>query len=867
MNNWKKIQQEKTFWTDMFSDEFAKTEMPNSFNIIRSDYQKGQFRVKVPQLLSMQAVKLTRDSDTRLLILLKANLLVLLKAYTGDKKLSIGLPIYRQEKARLINTILPLICEFENEITFRQLLKQCSELFFKASEFQNYSMEGILHRLGLKANNKEGYPLFDVGILLENLQDPEYINNLGISLLFKFKRDENTMELDVEYNETCFDTHFLELIVNNYFHMLSQVIGNIDLVVQDITALSDRDKFLQLEWGAYHNECQQPRTSSNFIANRFEEIAFKFPNTIALVFEKQHVTYGCLNAQANQLARFLLESGAEKGEVIAIVFDRSVEMFLSILAVIKSGCAYLPIDPYQPVIRQKQMVADSASKLVLVRKGYSVSADVCCIEVKSERYQHLSDRNLDVERAENDPIYVLFTSGSTGRPKGIVAEQGGLMNTIGWFIDKFQFDAEQRILLFSEYNVDVAQEDIYGALLSGSTLFVPTRKSIVDMELLQQFTHRNEITILNTVPSFLKNVVARDRLSSLKVVISGGERLSEKLKDSLIRKGYQVYNAYGPAEATIDIMIQQCQLEARVGIGRPIDNVRCSIRDEVGHLVPIGVVGEICVAGTCLTRGYLNKPELTAKKFVCIDGELVYRTGDYGCWGLDGNMYFSGRRDHQIKIRGHRIEIKEIEFVLLKMKHMKSVVTIVRSQDKDPRLFCYFTAKEQINKSKILAYLAEQLPSYMIPVFFKQLDQMPLMANGKIAQNVFDEPKYLVEDQVGVSNTPATENEEHLYKIWKKVLQTEDVGLHDNFFEVGGDSIKIVQLQHEVNHLFQIKATVLTLFKYPTISDFASYLQEELPVDKKVITSLRGQETVPSKGASVKDKLIARQRALLQQEK
>jgi amino acid adenylation domain-containing protein/non-ribosomal peptide synthase protein (TIGR01720 family) len=455
----------------------------------------------------------------------------------------------------------------------------------------------------------------------------------------------------------------------------------------------------------------------------------------------------------------------------------------------------------------------------------------------------------------SDLAYIIFTSGSTGKPKGVLTEHRNVVNTLSWFAERYDLQKGVHVLQLSNYTFDPSVEQIFATLLHGATVFMPERREIIaNREEFRDFVQRNRINIVNFVPGTLKELLGSgDKMKSLQKVIAGGEKLEQHVNNRIIEQGYELHNQYGPTETTIDALAERCST-GQVTLGKPIANTACFIFTKEQNIAPIGVAGELCIAGAGVSRGYLNRPELTSEKFKNIvtgggmgliqltrrthHAELLYKTGDLARWLPEGKIEFLGRIDEQVKIRGFRIELGEIESQLLRLNEIKeAVVTAHEKKETGDKFMCaYYTIKDihpetsEIDSTDLRRYLSESLPDYMIPAYFMRLDDIPLNPNGKIDRAVLPEPRGA--DSPVDYEAPRDKIEETLTAIWSEVLgrKKEEIGIDSNFFEIGGDSIKVIRISAKLRK-HGLKLESGDLFANPTIRQLGARLD---PLERKI---------------------------------
>ncbi|NIM10575.1 MAG: amino acid adenylation domain-containing protein, partial [Candidatus Aminicenantes bacterium] len=553
---------------------------------------------------------------------------------------------------------------------------------------------------------------------------------------------------------------------------VTSVLKNTGQKIWEIEIIPEPEKRLLLE---KFNDTAVEYPGDKTIHELFEEQVERSPEGTALIGngqgmaspadkgavvkkEKMHITYGVLNEKADRLAHSLREKGVLADSIVGIMVERSMEMIIGILGILKAGSAYLPIDTEYPQERIDYMLKDSKAKVLLseVSKVSKVSGGTAVIDLPSLIIENedTEPTNLTLLTHPTHLCYVIYTSGSTGRPKGVMVEHRNAVNVVSWFGKKYRLNTRSHMLQMSDYTFDPSVNQVFGTLLFAGVLHIVDKDLLFNIEVLRRYIEKYQIHVLNFVPVMLDQLLCSgdvQRLESVRVVLSGGEKLEELVKNNIIQKGYTLYNQYGPTEATIDALAAKyTDTKSKVTLGKPITNVSCYILDKCERPVPIKVSGELCVGGAGVARGYLNNPELTAEKFLnksfsggpggrffkkapLAAGGKLYKTGDLARWLADGNIEFLGRIDQQVKIRGFRIELGEIESQLLKREEIKETVVLAKENENGEKYLCAYLVTSDRDDSDQESYLGElrkylnrRLPDYMMPSFFMKLDQMPL---------------------------------------------------------------------------------------------------------------------------------------------
>ncbi|WP_028595415.1 non-ribosomal peptide synthetase [Paenibacillus assamensis] len=612
---------------------------------------------------------------------------------------------------------------------------------------------------------------------------------------------------------------------------------------EDILLPAERRRLLQS-----FNATQLPYPSHASFPVLFREQVEAGPERIAVRSGDGEWSYRQLYMQAARTAADLNARGIGRGQIIGLMCSHCAETVIGALSVMMAGAAFVPIDPEYPRDRVEHMLRDSGAKLVLARRKeeiVSLHGDVEVILLNATALQ--TDTDLWDESPIHFPLvtdlaYIIYTSGSTGKPKGVMAEHRGLANLKSYFEQKLNITREDRIIQFASSSFDASIWEISMALLTGACLVIPTKDIIMNPSQFIAYLNEERVTVATLPPTYLQQLEPNS-IKSLHILISAGSAISPKLVKKWSSQ-VNYYNGYGPTETTVCTSVWPFEpstfdLET-VPIGRPIANTEVYILDELGQLQPMGIPGELCVAGESLARGYLNRQQLTDEKFIQPEihgSRRMYRTGDLACWLPDGNLVYIGRIDHQIKVRGYRVELGEIEACLTALPQLREAVVVDREDEQDNLYLCaYYVAVEEVIVSAIRQHLAETLPNYMIPSYFIQLDKMPLTPNDKVDRKALPAPEQMVQAAASSSLTKAQSvMEQVLAAVWQEVLGCVDVGTDAHFFELGGDSIKAIQLTARLQ-VQGLELNVRDLFQNPTIREAATYIRTiERQVDQSPV--------------------------------
>jgi surfactin family lipopeptide synthetase A len=583
------------------------------------------------------------------------------------------------------------------------------------------------------------------------------------------------------------------------------------------------------------NETTTAFSEEKCVHQLFEEQVERAPDAIAVRLGSEELSYRELNLRANKLARYLREMGVSPERVVGIFMDRSFEMLVGLLAVLKAGGAYLPLDPEYPPERIGFMIEDSQTRVVLTQNCLlhclpDTAARMICLDAECSAFSLESGENLQPRAMPDNLAYVIYTSGSTGRPKGVLVAHHGVTNMIEASGRLFQVNSDSRILQNASLSFDASVLEIFMALLGGATLYLAGRGAVASGTELAQLLRDRFITTIAITPSQL-DTIPDGEYPALQSIIVGGEACSAATA-ARWSGGRRLFNAYAPTEATVyATAAQYVEVEGRIPpLGWPISNMQVYLLDPHLQPVPIGITGEIYISGIGLARGYLNRPRLTAKRFVPnpfsrMPGARLYKTGDLARFVAGGAIEFAGRADEQVKVRGFRIELGEIETVLGRHLGVREAVVVARVDSLGgKRLIAYVVAREERppTTSEMRDYLKRTLPEYMVPSSFVVLETLPLTATGKVDRNALPAPEQARPELTQAYVAPRTAVEEVLCGFFSEVLQIEPVGVRDSFFELGGHSLLATQVSSRVRAAFQVELPLRTLFEAPTVERIAA---------------------------------------------
>jgi amino acid adenylation domain-containing protein/non-ribosomal peptide synthase protein (TIGR01720 family) len=780
---------------------------------------------------------------------------VVLSRYSGQEDICVGTPIANRNRKEtegligfFINTLV-LRTDLTGSPTVREVLRRVRETALGAYAHQEVAFEKLVEELQPERSLSHE-PLFQVmftfqkvteagsmlaGMRIEGIAIEVEVAKFDLGLAMVEAEGEIIARL--EYATQLYDRSRIERMGGHLVRVLEEMAGEVGIGVGEIDLLSEQEKQQVVEW----NSTEAEYAAEQSVQEMFEGQVEVRPDAISVVFEDEHLTYGELNACANQLANHLRNLGVNPESRVAISVERSLDMVIGLLGILKAGGTYVPLDPSYPRERFQYTLQDSAVPILLTQEKLlhnfsDTDLQIICLDSDWETICGNYEENPPNRVLPENSAYVIYTSGSTGVPKGVIVQHRSLTNYIVSVVRGYEFSESDRLLQFSSPSFDTSAEEIYSTLVSGATLVLRTDSILGSSSEFIREIVRWGITILDLPTSFWHELAANlasgiEPWPAIRLVLIGGEAA---LYEPLV-KWYEaagevwLVNAYGPTESTI--VATQCSLTGNAGIafdgksvpiGKPVANVQTHILDKTLKPAPIGVIGELYVGGVGLARCYLNRPDTTAERFVPDHitgrtGGRLYRTGDRASYREDGNLEFLGRFDNQVKLRGYRIELAEIEAVLIEHPQIQQVA-VACSEDNasQPRLVAYVVAKKKLGGDHLRQYLQSKLPLYMLPSMFVELDRMPLTTSGKIDRRSLPSPELKATHFLG----PRNRVEGILCDVWAKLLGLEQVGITDNFFELGGDSILTIQIITRVREE-GIHLTPRHFFQNQTIAELA----------------------------------------------
>ncbi|MEH2261609.1 amino acid adenylation domain-containing protein [Nostoc sp.] len=869
------LQSQLNYWQQQLKDAPTLLSLPTdrprpTVQTFAGAYQEFALSVELTDRLT----KLSQEQGVTLFMTLLAAYDTLLCRYTGQSDILVGTPIANRDRLEVegligffVNTLV-MRTNLAGNPSFSELLTRVRDMAMDAYAHQDLPFEMLVEALQLERDISHT-PLFQVMFVLQNtpMSELELTGLTVTSLMTEGATAKFDLSLSMqntatglvgvwEYNTDLFDERTIERMAGHFVTLLEGIVTNPQQQIYQLPLLTEvEQRQLLIDW----NNTSVDYSSDKCIHQLFEEQVRRTPDAVAVVFEDRQLTYHQLNCRANQLAHYLRSLGVEADVLVGLCVERSLEMIVGLLGILKAGGAYVPLDPEYPQERLNFMLQDAQVGVLLTQQQLLEKlprhqAQVVCLDTDWQTISQSSQENAIALVQATNLAYVIYTSGSTGRPKGVTIAHGAIANHCCIIEQVYGLEKSDRILQFASINFDASLEQIFPTLIVGATL-VLRGSDVWTPTNFQKIISDFGLTVVNLPTAYWQQLAQEwvktqvlDTNSQLRLVLVGGDVMLPEYVAIWQRSpmsGVRLVNAYGPTETTITAALFEIlpQLSGdinlkKIPIGRPLPNRTAYILDKYLQPVPIGVPGELYIGGVCLAKSYLNRPELTQEKFIPnpfsdAKSERLYKTGDLARYLSDGNIEYLGRIDNQVKIRGFRIELGEIEAVLNTHPQIPQAVVIVREDiPSNKRLVAYVVSSDQsLTTNQLRQFLKEQLPEYMIPSSFVTLDNLPLTPNGKIDRKALPTPDAEISREHEYV-APCTAIEQILTNIWQQLLLKEKVSIHDNFFEIGGDSILSIQVVSRAKNS-GIQITPKQIFQNQTIAELAKVANTTVSVESK----------------------------------
>ena len=851
------LEEQLDYWKQTLSGKLPVLELPSdAARPARRSFAGANEWVHLPAELTLKLKELSRERGATLFMTLMAAFQLLLHRYTGQEDILVGTPVAGRGRPQtetligfFVNTLV-LRTEVTDDLRFLDLLARVREVALEAQAHAEVPFEMLVEALQPERSLSHT-PIFQVMFVLQNTPLPEFsmaglrVSKLEVEetqtkfdLMLTLKETPNGLTGSLQYSTELFTRERMQRLLGHFTQLLNGIVANPDARVSQLSLLTDDERQqLLFEW----NDTATSVAPGNYLHTLFEEQATRTPEGVALVFAEEQMSYAQLNARANQLAHHLRRLGVGPDTPVAICLERSFEMVVGLLGILKAGAAYIPLDPTHPQQRLAFTLNDTQAPVLLTQASLQAqlpphAAQVLCLDSEWEAISRESEDNPAVIVSPDNLAYVIYTSGSTGQPKGVLLTHRAIVNHMLWMQQYVPLRETDRVLQKTPMTFDASVWEFFLPLMCGAQLVLARPGGHQDSAYLVEAVIQHEITVLQLVPTMLRAMLTEKDISrcrTLMRVFCGGEALSYDLQQRFYELLEGVLcNLYGPTETAVDALYWECEADERVvPIGRPITNMQAYLLDAQLQPVPVGVAAELYLGGEGLGRGYFNRADLTAERFLPnpfsnVPGARLYRTGDVCRHLSDGAIEYLGRSDHQVKLRGFRIELGEIEAVLNQHESVQTCIVLVREDSPgEPQLVAYVVAaNESASPESVRKYLLERLPTYMMPTAFVRMAGLPLLPNGKVDRSALPPPNADgVEKHEYVE--PSTPFEIKVASIWSELLGVR-VGRNDNFFDLGGHSLLATRVVARVTEAYGHTISHQTIFEKPTLADFALAIEE-----------------------------------------
>lgn len=829
-------------------------------------YNGAKYTSFIPHETVEKLKSAAKKEGATLYMILLAVFKALLYKYTGQEDIIIGSPVANRNRLEIEPLIgfftnnLILRTTFSKEDSFCELLRNVRDVSLEVYKNQDVPFEKIVETLNVERDMSRN-PIFQVLFSMQNTPLEEALfSDIRISradidggysrfdIAVDICETAAGLEVNFEYNTDLFYKDTIKRLGGHYSQLLNKVVGNLELQISRIDILTDEERKTLLEdWNDTRVDFGDVSCWTEVFEGRTEET----PDSEAVVSGDLKLTYRQLNQRANQLANYLISMGVGQETIVGVYMDRSADMIVALLGVHKAGGAYLPMDPIFPRERLEYMIKNAEASFILTDKESANTLPfhntrVICLDTLWSEISQQSIKNPGVRCAPNNLAYVIYTSGSTGKPKGVQIEHRALTNFLLSMAQDTQVSSDDSLLAVTTLSFDIAGLELFLPLITGAKVVIANRNQTADGERLIDLLDKYRITFMQATPATWRLLVEAGWKGSRSLkILCGGEALPQDLAGKLLKRCSCLWNVYGPTETTIWSTMTKIESSDRpVHIGKPIANTSVYILDRAMNHTPVGVAGELYIGGDGLARGYLGLPELTEEKFISSPfsaqkGEKIYKTGDMARFMPDGNIEYIGRVDNQVKVRGFRIELGEIEAILSQKAEIRESVVVARElYSGEIALVAYIIPElrekhESITAGNLREYLKARLPFYMVPSFFVNIDSFPMTPNGKIDRKSLPAPKDMSFKRSSDYLEASSHIQKIITKIWKDVLVQDRIGINDNFFDLGGHSLLLAKVRSKIEKTLNVHISMMDLFKYPTISSLADFLEDKDNKTKK----------------------------------
>ncbi|TCS92394.1 non-ribosomal peptide synthetase [Hazenella coriacea] len=878
------VEKQMEYWIDKLQDKLPVLQLPTDYPRPPMLKHDGEiYRFEIPETLKIKLEEMSRNHGVTLFMTLLAAYQTLLSRYSGEKDLLIGTPFAGRNHSAVedlvgffVNT-LALRTDLSGEISFSDLLQRVREETIQSFSYPDVPFDQLVEAIQPE-RNPSYTPIFQVMFAYQQMPtDPWKFSDLTIHRPVEVPTGLSEYDLTLyidegeqlygrwEYRTDLFERVTIERMTDHLIQLLHEVCKSPEQPIEKISIITEAEKKLVLyDW----NQTEVPFPREKGLHQLFEEQVLLTPHHTAVIYGDQTLSYDELNRRANQLAHFLREKGVQEDQAVGVCIERSFDLIVALMAILKAGGAYLPLDTESPAARLEQILQDADSSFCLIqdqfqKKFASMNVESIALKQSWETIETYSEQNIDLDVNPEQLVSIYYTSGSTGKPKGVASTHEGWVNRMVWMQRKHQMVERETALHKTTLTFDDSAVEIFWPLMVGARIALIEPGLHRDPRAIIDAGIRYQATLIQFVPSMLRMVLDnmtpedKEQLSCVRVVISSGEALPAGLVEKFLeRMPGTLFNTWGATEVSIDSTVHTCSEEdvqrgGIVSVGRPFDNNMVYVLDDDLQPVPIGVPGDLYLAGIGLAREYINQPDKTKEAFIenpFVPGTRMYRTGDRGYFLKDGSIIFLGRKDNQVKIRGMRVELGEIESTLRRDPGVKEAVVIVQEHGNVKRLVAYIATHVVggVDIQSLRSFMSEQLPNYMVPSYYMLLDELPLNANGKIDRQALPQPD-LSENVLDHTVEPTTEAEKSLATIFSEILGVQRVGIHDDFFVLGGHSLLAVQVVSRIQNTFNVKIPLRSIFESPTVAQLIEVIEKEKATlcDFKQLQKVDRTQTLP----------------------